>query len=49
MLMYVYKKTHQDTASETLQKVQQLPPVSQIGEHVFDGRLPCLETSQFLH
>lgn len=33
-------RTHQDCASETLQKIQQLPPILQVTEHVFDGCFP---------
>lgn len=39
--LYVLQ-THQDRASETLQQIQQLPPIPQVREHVFDGRLPRL-------
>ncbi len=35
-------KTHHDSASETLQQVQQLPPILQVGKHILDRRLPRL-------
>lgn len=35
-------RTHQDSAGQTLQQVQQLPPILQIREHILDGRLPRL-------
>lgn len=41
-------QTHQDSSGETLQQVQQLPPIPQVSEHFFDGRLPRLKTAQLI-
>lgn len=35
--------THQCASSQSLQEIEEFSAVSQVGEHVFDGRLPHLK------